>query len=110
MHVPEEACLDIDATLCTESQSGNRKCFDKCITSGPEFVAYDEKRGILFVDAETDVSGTGGTPQFFFIFCRSGQQKDRGKAILIRLYRHIQPISLLTVNTLRSKAPGIRLM
>ncbi|HSW94362.1 MAG TPA: hypothetical protein VLJ15_08445 [Gammaproteobacteria bacterium] len=67
LHVPEEACFDIDATLCTEySKADNSKCFDKCITDGPDFVTYDEKNGILFVSAQSDMGGTGGTPEFIF--------------------------------------------
>lgn len=91
LHVPEEACLDIDATLCTESQSGNSKCFDKCIISGPEFVAYDEKRGILFVDAETDVSGTGGTPQFLFSVDSVSKKINYLNTIISPYTAHLSP-------------------
>lgn len=67
LHAPEEACLDIDATLCTtESVQHNHQCIDTCILTGPEFVTYDEKRKILYVSAATNISGTAGIPQFIF--------------------------------------------
>lgn len=58
LHVPEEACLAIDATLDYQNN---------CISSAPEFVAYDENKNLLYLDATSDVSGTGGTPQFLFV-------------------------------------------
>jgi len=91
LHVPEKACLEIDATLCTELQSTNIKCFDKCITSGPEFVAYDEKRRTLFVDAETDVSGTGGTPQFLFSVDLAGKKIDYLNTVISPYTAHLSP-------------------
>lgn len=67
LHVSEEACLAIDASLCREtSDSSAHQCYDNCITNGPKFIEYDEKSGILYMDAGTDVSGTGGTPRFLF--------------------------------------------
>jgi hypothetical protein len=91
LHVPEEACLEIDATLCTESQSTDINCFDKCITNGPEFVTYDEKRRTLFVDAETDVSGTGGTPQFLFSVDPARKKIDYLNTVISPYTAHLSP-------------------
>lgn len=67
LQVTEEVCLIIDATLCANSPNSHQaQCHSSCITSGPEFVAFDEKASILYIDAGTDVSGTGGTPRFLF--------------------------------------------
>lgn len=60
----------------------------------------------FFLDAETDVSGTGGTPQFFFQLIRS----EKGSTILIQSYHPTQPIFRQTVNTLRLRAHGMRLV
>lgn len=67
LHISEEACLAIDASLCREaSGSSTHQCYDNCITNGPKFIEYDEKSGILYMDAGTDISGTGGVPRFLF--------------------------------------------
>lgn len=70
LHVTEDTCLEIDALLCRDYKeifnSSDAKCYDTCISQGLEFVAYDEKAKILYLDAATNVSGTAGTPRFLF--------------------------------------------
>jgi hypothetical protein len=68
-HVPEEACLAIDATLCANYPTPDKpkQCFDTCILTGPQFVAYDDKNHLLYLDTATDISGTGGIPKFLFV-------------------------------------------
>jgi hypothetical protein len=68
-HVPEEACLAIDATLCANYPATDKpkQCFDTCNLTGPQLVAYDEKNHLLYLDTATDISGTGGIPKFLFV-------------------------------------------
>lgn len=66
LHVSDENCLAIDATLCNLFMP-KHPCHNACITSGPRFVAYDSQSHRLYLDAGTDVSGTGGTPRFLFV-------------------------------------------
>jgi hypothetical protein len=67
LHVSEETCLAIDASLCRYQPSTSKlACYDNCITNGPHFIVYDENSGIMYADAGTDTSGTGGTPRFLF--------------------------------------------
>jgi hypothetical protein len=71
LHVTEEACLEIDALLCRDYkemyQSSEAMCYDTCISNGPYFVAYDALAKRVYIDAGTNVSGTGGTPEFLFV-------------------------------------------
>ncbi len=71
LHVSEEACLEIDALLCRDYKemykAGETMCYDTCISNGPYFVAYDASAKKVYLDAGTDVSGTGGIPKFLFV-------------------------------------------
>ena len=65
LQTPENACKNIDATLCREHRESH--CFDTCITNGPGFVSYDEGRGLIYLDASTDASDEEGYPRFLFV-------------------------------------------
>lgn len=71
LFVSEEVCLSIDALLCHDYKEifkpDEAKCYNTCISNGPEFVAYDDKANLLYLTAGTNVVGTGGTPQFLFV-------------------------------------------
>lgn len=70
LQVTENICLAIDALLCSSYHDifkpDEAVCYNKCISNGPEFVAYDEQRGILYIDAGTNIEGTAGAPRFLF--------------------------------------------
>ena len=71
LQVPEEACLDIDATLCKTYAEihipNDSSCYNQCIGNNLMFVAYDEKNHLLYFDAGSDVSGTASEPRFLFV-------------------------------------------
>jgi len=70
LHVTENTCLTIDALLCGNYheifKSNEAICHYPCISDGPELIAFDEKKGILYLDAGTNVEGTAGAPRFLF--------------------------------------------
>jgi hypothetical protein len=70
--VTENNCLDADAPLCNEykpHKSGRPRpvCYALCILMGPEFLAFDENLGRIYIGAGTGASGTGGGPWFIFV-------------------------------------------
>jgi len=68
--VSESDCREIDSLLCSEYLSNNPNqsaCYKPCIILGPEFLAFDEKAGKLYLTAETAAGGNAGWPLLSFV-------------------------------------------
>ncbi len=67
--VTEDMCLEKESVTCDEGKNDlySGGCYQPCLTYGPQFLAYDEKNGKIYLTVEATGYGTGGGTNFTFL-------------------------------------------